>query len=525
MTARKAKTESQAAPAALPGDKASKLRSGARKAGPGAVANLLHKLEIPRSDWFDVLIWLMHEQGGEIGHQWQIVTTFALEHEQGLPVDDAVWLLESLGEQLAFRGKDSVFHGASLLLPGWDVALDRLVIRSFLGQVERLRPVRVHDTYRLGLLYARAHLGDEISAQERAEVLAALAGTYVTVRGQLTARVPVNGELLEYDDISFDNDDVDEDWAQVVRPFGTAEAWEAAIGAAAAACERIESRWERADVFVDRVLRHVEACRPEDLAVVIAFGHVDESACGGERGEVAARCLGPLDAEAKSAALQAVREVAGATEREIPREVSDALMPGGAALVQEIEQLAAASGMARDVRIYVPVRGERSLNGVAEIAPGAYTPDVPELDGQVMDPLVTLDLAEVPELGERLGSEAVVFFLSRLGNNSADEPGSGEVVVKPVSLEQARDFSEGTPFRLAPIDVPGAAFDAEPPPDLDELAAKIKALPARVLGPPVFVRAKGRTGGFVMQLDERFVEASFGGGVMYLYDDDGFWQS
>jgi len=28
-----------------------------------------------------------------------------------------------------------------------------------------------------------------------------------------------------------------------------------------------------------------------------------------------------------------------------------------------------------------------------------------------------------------------------------------------------------------------------------------------------------------MQLTEDFVDANFGGGVMYLYEDDGFWQS
>jgi len=328
MPAKQTKNSNEnALPAGLAKDKASKLKTRARKVAQGGVQNLLLKLEIPQPAWPEVLTWLIREQGSEIGHQWQIVCDFVnvAEEQALLPIDDAVWLLESLGEKLAFRGKELVLHNAPVLMPGWHWALDELVIRSFHGRLDRLRAAKVHDTYRLGILYARAHLGDALSPEEKTEVLGALAASYVTVEGQLTALVGADGALVEYPDISFLHDDVDEDWAAVVRPFGSAEAWERAIAAAAAANERIESRWERPTLHVARVLRHLHACTPEQLALVIAFGYVDESACGADREALAKQHLGGLDEKSKSTLLAMLGALAESTEREVPEEVVLAL--------------------------------------------------------------------------------------------------------------------------------------------------------------------------------------------------------
>lgn len=512
-----------APPASLTKDQVSKLKTGARKAGLGGVDDLLLKLQIPKSQWFEPLRWLMREQGAEIGHQWQIMCAFA-GLEQALPIDDAVWLVQSLGEQLAYRGKDSVFHGASLLLPSWDWVIDHIVIRSFAGHVDRLRAAKVHDSYRLGILYARAQLGDEISPAEKAEVLAALARSYATTGGTCSLLIPTDGDFVEHS-LDFKEPEL-ETWAAVTGPFASPEAWARAICAAAAANERVASRWERADLQVDRVLRHAEQARPEELGLLIAFGYVDESACSGDRAALAKKYLGGLEAEAKAALQKALDELAELTERVIPKEVSDVLMPGGTAIADEIEALAATCGESCDVRIYVPVRGEASANGIAEVGAEIYGLEgTPEFNGVMMDPLVTLDLAEIPELRERFGCEALAFFISERNSNTAHELESGEVRVMRLSLEQARDLSSGTPFRLMPVDVPSAAFDSDPPEALQALAAKLRALPMRVLGPPAFIQGESRTEGFLLQVSESFIDANFGGGVMYLYDDDGFWQS
>jgi hypothetical protein len=312
-----------ALPAALTKEKAQKLKTGARKAMPGGVHSLLLKLEIPQAAWPEALAWLIREQGDELGHQWQCVCDFVnvLEERASLPIDDAVSVVERLGEKLAYRGKELALHNAPVLLPGWHWALDKLVIRSFHGHLDRLRAATVHESYRLGVLYARAQLGDSLAAEEKAEVLAALATAYVTVEGQLTALVVSDGELVEYPDISFQNDDVDEDWTAVRRPVAGDEAWARAIGAAAAANERIESRWERPTLHVARVLRHARACTPEQLALTIAFGHVDEDACGADREALAKAHLGGLDATTQAALLKTLRELAETTERELPDEV------------------------------------------------------------------------------------------------------------------------------------------------------------------------------------------------------------
>ncbi len=511
------------APKAIPDDKISKITAGIRKAGYGKVEHVLKKHGIASEHWGEVLPWLMRLQGDKIGHHWQIVTAFALLENATLPLEDATWLLESLGEDLAYGADELVFHGYESLLPGWHSTLDSILFKSFSEHVEELRTLKVHDRYRLVLLYVRAHLGDEISEEEKAEIVAALAATYVTSKCSLELLLPMDDELEELC-VEIDGCEMPEEWEQIVEPFVGTDEWQRAVGAAAAKIARIDNEYERPTIYADRIIGMADGCDAQDLAIAITFGIVGDMLCDEARGEAAEEHLKDLEADEKKAILATLRKIARDTEQDVPKEVSCVLSAGAAEIVEEIEALAARSTLARDVRFYVPIIGESSKNGIAEIAPGAYTDDCPSFDDVPMEPLVTIDLDEVPELKERFPGDALVFFLSSLDDNEAHEFDSGQVAVQVANLEHAREFSKGTPFRLVPVDVPAAAFDEDPPAELEALAERIIQLPARVLGPPAFIQDQVDEEGFVMQMTEDFVDANFGSGVMYLYNDDGFWQ-
>jgi hypothetical protein len=467
----------------------------------------------------------MREQGDDIAQQWQIVWDLAAL-EQPLDVEDAAWLLARTREPLAYRGKEAVLPDQSGLLPLWHFTLERLTLLSFASETARLRDLVPVDGLRLGLLYACGQLGVELREAERADVRRALARTWLTQQGQsgYTLGGSDGVEIVEPPD-SDDAEAMGRLWSRIAGPFGTSDEWSGAVCEVMAELEQITSRWERPATLFTRFAEHVQAATPEQAAIAIALCTRRADEPDELRAEVGARYLADLDDDLKRELLRRVGELAEESERELEDDVRAMLTPSGAKLLAAIEEAAANVAVPRDTRIYLPILGQPSTNGVSRIVARCYLDDIPTHNDVGMDHLLTLDLDEVPELRQRVEGEALVFFLSSLTDNQASESDSGEVATQLVSFDQAREqIEDGTPFCLVGIDVPAALFAADPPDELKELAALVAKAPARVLGPPRFIQGDDRTEGFVMQLSETFAPANFGGGVMYLFEDDGFWQ-
>jgi hypothetical protein len=172
------------------------------------------------------------------------------------------------------------------------------------------------------------------------------------------------------------------------------------------------------------------------------------------------------------------------------------------------------------------------INRIGGLPPGVDADAWPELDGEPMVHLFTLDLATMPELRERLGGKrSFSFFMANPDMNEAYEPFNSETAVvmldddqvkKPGQAPEDTEVREEEYFEPVKVYVPENIFENPE----DDLHGAIYTSSARVLGEPIWLQGEEEGGEqFVMQLDEGFVDVNLGDmGVLYVYDDGGFWQ-
>jgi antitoxin component YwqK of YwqJK toxin-antitoxin module len=172
------------------------------------------------------------------------------------------------------------------------------------------------------------------------------------------------------------------------------------------------------------------------------------------------------------------------------------------------------------------------LNRIGGLPPGVTADEWPTHGDEPMVHLFTLDLATMPELRRQLGGKRTFsFFMASPEMNEAYEPGNDQTAV--VTCDDAQVGTEGVApedavvrdvqyFEPVRVEVPSHVFFAEG----GELHKAIYGAHARVLGDPIWLQSEEDGGGtFVMQLDEGFVDVNLGDlGVLYVYDDGGFWQ-
>jgi len=172
------------------------------------------------------------------------------------------------------------------------------------------------------------------------------------------------------------------------------------------------------------------------------------------------------------------------------------------------------------------------LNRIGGLPPGVTADEWPTCNDEPMVHLFTLDLATMPELRQQLGGKRTFsFFMASPEMNEAYEPGNDQTAV--VMLDDAQVGAEGEApedtvvrdtqyFEPVRVEVPSRVFFAGG----GELYKAIYGAHARVLGDPIWLQSEEDGGGtFVMQLDEGFVDVNLGDmGVLYVYDDGGFWQ-
>ena len=172
------------------------------------------------------------------------------------------------------------------------------------------------------------------------------------------------------------------------------------------------------------------------------------------------------------------------------------------------------------------------LNRIGGLPPGVKVEEWPTYEDEPMVHLFTLDLATMPELQKQLGGKRTFsFFMANPEMNEAYEPGNDQTAVLMLDDAQVTDVGEAPEetklhdtryFEPVRVEVPSSVFYA----GSGELYKAIYGSHARVLGDPIWLQSEQDGGGsFVMQLDEGFVDVNLGDmGVLYVYDDGGFWQ-
>jgi hypothetical protein len=177
-----------------------------------------------------------------------------------------------------------------------------------------------------------------------------------------------------------------------------------------------------------------------------------------------------------------------------------------------------------------------------------------DLDGEPMRHMLTLRLADVPELAARFpGKAALAVFLAHDGGHAYDPDSDDAAVLLLDDDDLARgelDLTRGDedddddddddddldpyisadtrPFTLTPLDVPLAAFgpDEGASKALRKLHEQLDALPGRVGGPPGWMRGEGHDGRFVLQVDDDFESLPVPGRArLYVFEDAALWQT
>jgi hypothetical protein len=185
-----------------------------------------------------------------------------------------------------------------------------------------------------------------------------------------------------------------------------------------------------------------------------------------------------------------------------------------------------------------------SPDSVARIGgkPIGITPDTwPLFDGKPMEHLITLDLAELPELktGALADARAVALFIGDRMENEAYEPGTKETSIIVLSQD---DIDKGEPptslresgepasrYEVTPVRVPASVFDdpheEEEESPLHELRSAIYSSSCYAGGKPLWLQFAEHEGHFLFQFDESFIDVNLGdAGVMYVFTDTAFWQ-
>jgi hypothetical protein len=138
----------------------------------------------------------------------------------------------------------------------------------------------------------------------------------------------------------------------------------------------------------------------------------------------------------------------------------------------------------------------------------------------------------MPELRQKLGGKrSFSFFMANPNGNEASAPFNDETAVVICDDEKVKEegrapedaeVRQEESFECVRIHVPADVFSDED----DPLQQAIFGAHARVLGKPIWIQEQEDGGtGFVMQLDEGFVDVNLGDmGVLYVYEDGGFWQ-
>lgn len=187
---------------------------------------------------------------------------------------------------------------------------------------------------------------------------------------------------------------------------------------------------------------------------------------------------------------------------------------------------------------------EQDINRTLGHPIGVSDENWPRSQGRKMFHVLTLEVASVPALSNKLGPEikAIAFFISSLINNKAYAPDNEECAliglsaadlalgVNPASPEAEGDWDGPQPSRFVcrEILLPAEIFEGDLFFERDERLQQLaNALLSQSYagGLPLWLQSKEYEGEFLFQFDEDFIYMNLGdAGVMYVFKETSFWQ-
>lgn len=246
---------------------------------------------------------------------------------------------------------------------------------------------------------------------------------------------------------------------------------------------------------------------------------------------------------------RALEEEAETLEGEAEEHYADPIARERLAELDEVLDELGRKGPTTPIYAVVPGKlGECGFNQIGGAPRGIAAADWPLApDGDPMQFLFMIDVADLPELGKRLNKKdcrAVAMFVSSADHNQAWEPGNDEVALRFLDetelaalagpLPEGAKLLEQRGFSWRKVNVPKAVFDLDPDDDEDEsertaqlrrIRTRVYQLGARALGHPIWLQEGQWDGDFLLQFDETFVPMNLGDcGVMYVFGDTAFWQ-
>jgi hypothetical protein len=183
------------------------------------------------------------------------------------------------------------------------------------------------------------------------------------------------------------------------------------------------------------------------------------------------------------------------------------------------------------VTIYRLSRAERApaadeVGRIGGAPRGVADGDVPRYGDEVMEHVITLDLARLPGLG-RAGKRSLSLYLPDPGHGEKHERG---VLVWRTEAELAAapgSVADAVAIEVEAFEVPAAIFAGRGEGDVNKVRGMVYSSHGYALGGPLWLQDgdEGLDAGFLFQFDEGLCHINLGDcGVMYVFDGDISWQ-
>ena len=151
-----------------------------------------------------------------------------------------------------------------------------------------------------------------------------------------------------------------------------------------------------------------------------------------------------------------------------------------------------------------------TLSRIGGSVPGLPDKDSPTLNEEPMTPVLTLDLDEIPELGQAYPDARllVLFHPDPEGGEDAEDAS-----LVPVPRTQAAEGGDGARLAITPIDLPEAMFvgSGGDDPDIQDLRRLLYQCGGHVFGGPLWIQEEqGDSGSFLFQINDGLCDLNLG---------------
>jgi antitoxin component YwqK of YwqJK toxin-antitoxin module len=186
---------------------------------------------------------------------------------------------------------------------------------------------------------------------------------------------------------------------------------------------------------------------------------------------------------------------------------------------------------------------KKSLSRVGGLPLALESKEVPKLNEELMQHILTIDLNDVPEIAKGFDKEtrAISLYLGEPDYNEAYKPYNNwtkvielkekDIEEKEFKNKNYKAYCEKHQINVLSIEVPSEIFvhdeygDLELDDDLEEIKLRLYRAPGYIAGDAMWLQSPEHDGNFLMQFDEQLAPVNLGDtGIMYVFSDTVFWQ-